>query len=60
MGLLAALLGTTPAGAAPGPADSGGVQFYEQRVRPLLEQRCFACHSARTPSPRGGLRLDPQ
>ena len=30
-------------------------EFFERRIRPLLAQSCFACH---TNSQQGGLRLD--
>jgi hypothetical protein len=32
------------------------VPFFEQQVRPLLEQNCHQCHSGS--KPKGGLRLD--
>ena len=32
--------------------------FFESRIRPLLVRRCFACHSAKSKSIEGGLRLD--
>ena len=32
--------------------------FFETKVRPLLVARCFKCHSAESPKPKGGLRLD--
>ena len=34
---------------------AGDLHFFESRVRPLLAERCFACH---TDSEMGGLRLD--
>jgi len=46
----------TPRGAiAEVPAD---VEFFEKKVRPLLAERCHACHSARAKKQRGGLSLD--
>ena len=33
------------------------VDFFEKRVRPVLVNRCYACHSAAT-KPAGGLRVD--
>ena len=33
------------------------LQFFEKKVRPLLVQRCYTCHSADT-KPSGGLRVD--
>ena len=34
------------------------IEFFEGRVRPVLAEKCFQCHSSRTPTPFGGLRLD--
>ena len=39
-------------------SDPGQGEFFEKRVRPLLIERCHACHSREAPSPMGGLRLD--
>ena len=39
---------------AAGPADD----FFEARVRPLLADRCFKCHSAAAGQSKGGLKLD--
>ena len=36
---------------------SADVQFFEKKVRPVLVNRCYACHSAAT-KPAGGLRVD--
>src|ERR1035438_1037723 len=40
-------------------ADTSPAQtdFFEQKVRPILVNNCYACHSADT-KPAGGLRLD--
>ena len=35
-----------------------GEAFFEKQVRPILSARCYACHSASTKSPGGGVRLD--
>ncbi len=32
--------------------------FFERRIRPLLAQHCYECHSAESKSLKGGLRLD--
>ena len=32
-----------------------GVEFFERRIRPLLAEKCYACHDAKATS---GLRLD--
>jgi len=34
------------------------VEFFEKRVRPVLVQRCYECHSQQTGKQRGGLTLD--
>jgi len=39
-------------------AEPAGLEFFEQKIRPLLAERCHACHSAQTPEPKGGLRVD--
>src|SRR5204863_6389296 len=40
-------------------AEPTGVQFFEQKIRPVLVKHCYACHSAETPKkPKGGLLLD--
>ena len=44
---------TTAAG--PDPAQ---VEFFENRIRPLLVEHCYECHSAKAAKPKGGLRLD--
>ena len=44
-------------GAASLHADPGETEFFEKKVRPLLEQRCLECHSPEK-KVKGGLRLD--
>jgi cytochrome c553 len=39
-------------------ADSAGLRFFEQKVRPVLVEHCYRCHSAETNKSKGGLRLD--
>ena len=34
------------------------IEFFEERIRPLLSQHCYKCHSQRTKEPKGGLKLD--
>ena len=34
------------------------IAFFEKRIRPLLAGRCYECHSAKSASASGGLRLD--
>jgi uncharacterized protein DUF1549/uncharacterized protein DUF1553/cytochrome c len=39
-------------------AEQEGLEFFEKRIRPLLVERCYSCHSASAKKVRGGLRLD--
>jgi hypothetical protein len=53
-------LACLPAGAAEQPArrpDPAGVEFFEKKIRPLLVENCYTCHSADT-NAKGGLRVD--
>src|SRR5262245_33234249 len=34
------------------------LEFFEKKIRPVLLEKCYACHSTKTPQPMGGLRLD--
>src|SRR4051812_1476531 len=44
---------------APASASPDGVEFFEKKVRPLLSEHCFQCHSAAAPKGiKGGLSLD--
>jgi hypothetical protein len=45
-----------PAG-EPSPSPEG-IEFFEKKIRPVLVERCYACHSAAAPKLKGGLRLD--
>jgi mono/diheme cytochrome c family protein len=37
--------------------DPAKVEFFEKRIRPILADNCYSCHSATTNS-KGGLRVD--
>ncbi|MEO1982423.1 MAG: c-type cytochrome domain-containing protein, partial [Fuerstiella sp.] len=37
---------------------AGDVEFFEQRIRPVLIRHCYKCHSAASPDVKGDLRLD--
>ncbi|MFO0890551.1 MAG: PSD1 and planctomycete cytochrome C domain-containing protein [Isosphaeraceae bacterium] len=39
-------------------AQSAGLDFFESRVRPVLAEHCYGCHSAQARKLKGGLRLD--
>jgi hypothetical protein len=56
--ILLVSVGTVPASAGPaGQLDPAHVSFFEKRVRPVLVNRCYQCHSAGKKI-KGGLRLD--
>ena len=38
--------------------DAAGERFFENRIRPVLVQHCYACHSSRAKTLEGELRLD--
>ena len=39
-------------------ADPAAVEFFEKKVRPVLAEHCFKCHSTTAKKKRGGLMLD--
>jgi hypothetical protein len=39
-------------------AQTPGNDFFEQKIRPVLGARCYACHSAQAPKVQGGFQLD--
>lgn len=47
---------TVPSSRADDQAE--GVAFFEQRIRPVLVEHCYECHSAKAKSVKAGLRLD--
>ena len=40
------------------PADEAGIEFFEAKIRPVLLQHCYECHSAEAKNVQGGLLLD--
>src|SRR4051812_1730518 len=45
----------------PGPvraADAASAEFFETKVRPVLAEHCYRCHSAKAEKLKGGLTLD--
>src|SRR5262245_6971774 len=58
-GLLFGAAAASQSGAA--EPDAAGVEFFEKKIRPVLVQHCYACHSAEAQKNRkwrGGLLLD--
>src|SRR5262245_55013081 len=45
-------------GAKRTPSEQAGFEFFEKKIRPVLVEHCYKCHSVEAKSPRGGLRLD--
>ncbi|MFN7927705.1 MAG: c-type cytochrome domain-containing protein [Blastocatellia bacterium] len=39
-------------------AQSGGSELFEKKIRPVLADNCYACHSSQMKKPMGGLVLD--
>src|SRR6266700_5257148 len=37
---------------------AGQLEFFEKKIRPVLAEKCYHCHSAKIARPMGGLRLD--
>jgi hypothetical protein len=52
LGLLAMLAPTTRA------EDAKGLEFFEKKIRPVLAEHCYSCHSTASKKQRGGLLLD--
>ena len=55
---LAMTLLTSAAGICAEADEAVGLTLFETKVRPVLVQHCYKCHSATTDKPEGGLRLD--
>lgn len=46
------------AGAVPAAEDAAAVEFFEQKIRPILVLHCSECHSSDSKKQQGGLLLD--
>jgi hypothetical protein len=40
------------------PSDGAGIEFFEKKIRPVLVQQCYACHSLAAGKSMGTLTLD--
>ena len=56
--VVAILLGIAVCPWAAGAQTPEQVDFFEKRVRPVLANNCYGCHSLQVPQPLSGLRLD--
>src|ERR1700722_15293247 len=45
-------------GAVSGAPSEADLDFFEKKVRPVLADNCYSCHSTATKRPKGGLLLD--
>ncbi|MBI5799309.1 MAG: PSD1 domain-containing protein [Verrucomicrobia bacterium] len=48
----------TSAAAAPSKLDPEQLQFFEKKIRPVLVEHCYKCHSAQAEKLKGGLYVD--
>ncbi len=55
--LVLALLAAATSSANAAVPDAAGLDFFEKKVRPILVERCYECHSEGK-KVKGGLRLD--
>src|SRR3954462_8489157 len=56
--LLLPLLLAVSASAAVKEVDPAGLDLFEKRIRPVLAEKCYKCHSADAEKIKGGLLLD--
>ena len=54
----AALLGGVFRAGAAVPSDIAQLDFFEKKIRPVLTEQCYECHSATSKKVKGGLLLD--
>ena len=52
------LAGATMLSSAHAAALSPEMEFFESRIRPVLAEHCYACHSAASQKLKGSLRVD--
>ncbi len=50
--------GSDSAARTPGSDDVTRLEFFEERIRPVLVDHCYKCHSSDDSEPAGGLLLD--
>lgn len=59
LGCWAALPSAPAADSAPDrPTDAAAIEFFEKKVRPVLVDHCYKCHSAKEDRAKGGLHVD--
>jgi len=55
---VATVLPFCPARAVDSQASLSGSSFFEQKIRPVLAEHCYKCHSSKATKLKGGLALD--
>jgi hypothetical protein len=55
LGAIALLVSTSVKAA---DTNTVGIDFFEKKIRPLLADNCYSCHSANAEKIKGGLKLD--
>lgn len=62
VGLVQQVLGdqpdATPIAAEPGSESKVSIEFFEEKIRPVLVEQCYQCHAADAKQVHGGLLLD--
>ena len=58
LGVTWAVAASALAAAEPPPREGEGLEFFEKRIRPLLAEHCYQCHSLERGKSKGGLTLD--
>lgn len=53
-----AALGTPAFGAASAEVTKEQAEFFENKIRPILKENCYKCHSVEESKAKGGLTLD--
>src|SRR5688500_10552598 len=56
--VLAPVLPAKEVAKPPAEPSAAQVEFYEKKIRPLLAENCYQCHSTRAKRVKGGLLLD--
>ncbi|MDZ4852583.1 MAG: PSD1 and planctomycete cytochrome C domain-containing protein [Pirellulaceae bacterium] len=56
--VIASVLGNTIEVRSESQVDAEGIAFFEAKIRPVLVQRCYECHSRNADDIEGGLLLD--
>ena len=46
------------AGTARAADEAEGIEFFENKIRPILVDNCYPCHSRQSAKVKGGLLLD--